>query len=326
MNYEEKYQEYIDFLEANGKESERRQANAFSAIGKYDYTDCNEAFIKNVVLSCTPQKGDKSVTNITYIMTRFAKYIGDKHLEQVIRNTDRSEIWDIAKEYMPDRYISYAEFREVIKKILVHEDNKVNLLNSEYYAALFWCIYEGIYSKDYSLLANLRASNINKRTIITYDNDGNDYKFVVPKELANLLIKLSKKDLWETTISNIGMIGKYQDSCFKICQRPSRNKQKNKERITDSYRTVYGNRHRTIVETYIKRKLSEQEVYVSGIMRRIVLKAEKYNINWKDIFKEHNRNSLHNNIILQELKHSNYQISIRSFREMVKNYLYVFDE
>lgn len=327
MNYKEKYQEFTESLKTNGKDSEYRQANIYSIIGEYDYTDCDKIFIEKVILSCNPQKGGKSIRPIAQIITHFARYIGDKHLENIARNVNRKEIWDKAKLYTSDRYISHKEFTKIIKMILSNKkDDNSNLLNSEYYAALFWCIYEGMYNNDYSLIANLRASNINKRTIITYDNDGNDYKFVVPKELANLLIELSEKVLWETTISNIEMIGKYQDSCFKICQRPSRNEQENRKRVTDSYQNNYCNRYRTIINTYLKRKLAPKELYISGIVHRIILRAKKENINCFEIFKENNRNSLHNIIILRELRDSNYQIPIRNFKEMIKDYLYVFDE
>ena len=326
MNYEEKYHEFTESLKANGKRSMYKQANAFSAIGKYDYTDCEKELIEQVVLACKPQKGYKSVSPIIQMIVYFAQFIGDKHLEETAHSVNRKKIWGEAEKTASKRYISHKEFMEVIRKILTYTDDETNLLNTEYYAALFWCIYEGVYNSDYSLLINMRTSNIDKKTITIYDNDEAEYKFVFPKKLINLLITIGEQNVWETTNATIPIKGKYQDSCFKISQRVVKGKNGNRVRVYNSYWVAYRHRYRTIVNTYIKRKLLPQELYVSGIMHRIILRAKKENIDWREIFKENNRDTKQNLIILQELKHSHYDVSIKRFREMVRDYLYVFDE
>lgn len=323
MNYTEKYQEFTEYLKESGKDSEFRQANAFSVIGEYDYTNCDEAFLEKVILNCKPQKSAKSVRPIVQLIIHFAKYIEDEYLEITARNIDRNKIWDKAKLDAPDCYISHKEFMEVIKEIFTHKDNEPTLFNPEYYASLFWCIYEGIYDKEFKLISNIRAKNINNQIIITFDDDGNEYRFVLPQRLVAMLVNLSDNDIWETT--NTKMHGKYFDSCFKICQRKKKKKENN-NKYNNSYYRFYTRRLNDVSKKYIKRKLSPQDIYVSGIMHRIILKAKEENIDWRDIFKPQSRNPRYGNIIAQELKNSNYQIPVRNFREKVKDYLYVFDE
>lgn len=325
MNYTEKYQEYLEYLENIGNKRELKQSTVYSKIGEYDYTDCDEEFVKQVIISCNPKKGEKSISPIKQVIINFAKFIGDNRLEYITRNINRKQVWDEVKDSAEDRYISHEEFEYVLKKIFDSDDVEPRLFNLKYYAALFWCTYEGIYNGDYSLISNLRACNINKRTITTYDNEGVEYKFILPKRLINLLLNLGEENIWEATNSNKRMSGKYSDSCFKICQRKKR-KSEDQVNQNEAYRFFYFEKLRTINKKYIKRKLSPKEIYVSGIMHRIVLRANKEGISLQDIFKPHSRNSRYKDIILQELQHSNYQIPIKNFREMVKDYLYVFDD
>ena len=325
MNYTEKYREYLEYLENIGNKSELKQSTVYSKVGEYDYTDCDEEFVKQVIISCNPKKGEKSINPIKQVIINFAKFIGDNRLEYIARNINRKQVWNEVKENAEDRYISHKEFEYVLKKIFNSDDVEPRLFNLKYYVALFWCTYEGIYNGDYSLISNLRTCNINKRTVTTYDNEGVEHKFILPKRLINLLIDLGEENIWETTNANQKMSGKYSDSCFKICQRKKK-KSEDEINIDESYRNFYLDKLGRINEKYIKRKLSSQEIYVSGIMHRIILRANKEGVSLQDIFKPHNRNPLHNSIILQELRHSNYHIPIKNFREMVKDYLYVFDE
>lgn len=325
MDYKQKYQEFIGSLNHNGKESAARQAKAFLSIGEYDYTNCDDELIKKVVLDCNPKSGEKSVTTIIQVMIKYAKFINDQYLVSILKNADRKEIWDAVKEKAPRRFISNKEFEKTLSQILKSESTKYRWYNAEYYAALFWCVYEGIYSKDYGLLKNVRASNINKTTVVTYDGDKNEYKFVLPQKLINMLLNLSLYTDWETSQGGYKMIGLYNDSCFKITQRPPR-KNNGTERATDSYRTNYRNKLTTLCKDCLNRCISPQEIYISGIMHRIILRAQQEGINWKDIFEPNNKNRFHSSIIAQELQHSYYNKSVRNFREMVKNYLDVFDE
>jgi len=330
MDYTEKYQEYLNYLEETGNASELKQAKAYKTVGKYNYTNCRENLIKEVIISCNPQKGRKSINPIIQVISNFAKYIGDNNLLQVVQSIDRDDVWNEVKGTVDDRFISHQEFEFVLNSVL-RNNSKYYFYNNEYFAALFWCIYEGIYNSDYSLLYNLRACNINGCNVTTYNKNGAEYKYVLPKKLVNILLELSDKDVWETSYANYDLIGEYPDCCFKKSHRTRKNDKeetadKEETNKTNTYVYFYRSRLRKINKEYIKRKLLPQEIFISGIMHRIILRAKEKHIKWQEIFRFKSKNSVYNNIIVQELERSHYKTSVKAFKEKVVDYLYVFEE
>lgn len=310
-----KYQNFIDSLDA---ESTIRIVKSLSKIGEYDYNNCNFSLVEEVVLSLNPNSL-KSITTICNIMCRYAKFIDDNHLYRTVQDLDRKTIWLKAKTMGHKKFLSHKQFKEVYHNIGMYEE-----YNALYYQTLFWCLYEGIYNNDMSVLKNLRAKDIVGNEITLREDNGNTYKLIVPQQLADDLIELSSYDTWERkgryeTPVRIKIKGLYPDSCFKVEHR--------KEDSKTTYSFSYYQKLRKIAKEYLEYNLLPLQIYISGIMYRIRLQLEKHNISLEDAFAYQSRDRLVGDIISQELKRCNYvNIKTGNFREIVNGYIEVFEE
>ena len=248
-------------------------------------------------------------------MGKYAEYLEDKRLCTMIQDMDRNALWRLAKPHAAKKFISNTMFENAYHDVGVYEE-----YNGFYQQTLFRCLYEGIYSDDMSVLKNLRASHINGNVVSLKDDNGASYDIVVSSKLASDLVKLAEIDVWERKnrhgTCRIKTVGLHEDSCFKVERRSGSSEY--------SYRFTYYRILRKIAKEYLGYNLLPLQLYVSGIMHRIGLELQKHDITIQEAFAPNNKSRTVNSVISQELKHSGYDIEVRSFREIVKGHLDVF--
>lgn len=307
-------EEFKRFVETLQAPNTIKVVTSLKVIGDYDYSNCTPTDLEKIILNMKPNS-PKAIITICYVMSLYARYLGNEKLYQMIQDVDRNKLWLKAKPNASRKFISHSLFTEVYHDIGVYEE-----FNSFYYQTLFRCLYEGIYNDDMSVVKNLRASNINGNIAVLYDDDGNSYKLQISNELANGLRELAMYDVWErknrSGICHIKLSGIYPDSCFKVEMR---------SRADDSsYRYSYYRSLRKISKEYLEYNLLPLQLYVSGIMYRIGLKFEEQDIDLEDAFSTHNRDRIVSGIIADELHRCNFKTEVKNFRQMVKGHLDVF--
>ncbi len=310
--------QYHNFIDSLDSENTVRIVKSLSKIGEYDYKSCDLDLVEEVILSLRPNSL-KSITTICNIICRYAKYIENDDLYDIVKDVDRRSIWERAKTQGHKKFISHKRFKEVYHDIGMYEE-----YNALYYQTLFWCLYEGIYNDDMSVVKNLRAKDIVGNEVTLREDNGNTYKLMIPQQLADDLVELSRYEVWERkgryeTPVKIKLKGIYPDSCFKVERR--------KEDSATTYYYSYYQKIRKVAKEYLEYNLSPFHLYVSGIMFRIRLELEKNNNNLKTAFAFQSKDRLVASIISDELKRCNYtNIRINNFREMVDSYIEVFEE
>lgn len=308
--------DYNTFIDDIGSENTAKIARSMSVIGEYDYADVDPVMIDEVVLSMRP-KSPKDITTSLYVMSLYAKHIGNDDMEYMIRGADRNLIWEKAKPMAPKKFISKDEFDYVCSEIIKRSDN-----NSEYYVALFSAVYNGIYSDDLSVLKNLRSSDVHGNAVdMTYSN-GEKHTIEVPDELSERLVHLGDVHHWWRNNRygsyKISTSGEYKDSCFKVEKRNGTDEY--------TYRYSYYRALRKVANEYIGRKITPLQLYVSGIMYRISLGLAEHGISLSDAFSDDNRSKEVASVVGMELDKTGYDIEIRNFREIVKGHIDVFSD
>lgn len=292
----------------------QKVARSLRKLGEYDYSNITSIEVEQIILDMKPNS-PKAITTICYIMSLYAKYIGNDDLYYIIHDLDRMAIWIIAKNNADKKFISHDTFENVYHDIEMYED-----YNAFYQQTLFRCLYEGIYNDDMSVIKNLRASDVNENIVTLRDDDGVEHDLCISDKLANDLKHLGDLDVWERKnrygAFNLKIDGLYPDSCFKVENRKGSSEY--------SYRYSYYRILRKISKEYVGYSLLPLQLYVSGIMYRIGLKLNELGICIEDAFSDGNRNKAINKIIRDELGRCNCDTEVRNFREMVKGHLDVF--
>lgn len=308
-----------EFLEIQNKKN-RVALSLFNKLRALGYGDDfldiyqDSAVIEQIILELHPTSV-RSITTICSLVGSYAKFIGNDNAYQAIKSIDRNLLWKKAKPNATPKFISHELYLSVLHDIDMFEET-----NALYYQTLFRVVYEGIYSTDMSVLANLRASDIHNNIVELRTDEGYSYKIMLPEDLIEDLKELAESDEWErknsSGIYKIKVSGKYPDSCFKI---------ENRKGASDTtYRFGYYNKLRKVAKEYIEYNISPSQLFISGIMYRICLELKNKNISIEDAFADENRNRTVANIITKELSRCEYNIPVRAFREQVIGYLEVF--
>ena len=264
----------------------------------------------------------KEIITICYVFGLYGKWLQERgivdndNFYQMVQSLDKKLLWKKSKPNAKKKFISYKQYKRVIKDIATFEE-----YNALYYELLFSCIYSGIYSDDLSVIKNLRKSNINNDgTILLQENNGHTYKFKVTEKLAQDLKKLADINEWQRpnrfSVCNVEMRGAYPDSVFKIEHRSTAS--------NDSYKFSYYARLRKIAKEYLEYSLLPLQLYTSGIMQRIKAELEKNNISLEEAFAQNSRDKMAHQIISKELIRCNSGIEVGNFRELVKGHLDAF--
>lgn len=284
-----------------------------SSLGEFDYTDCDVGLVEKAILNTNP-KSEKGITTACNILKKYAEYLGNKNLLRIVDSIDRKELWIKAKPDILQKFISHKQYEDVCHDISLWEEH-----NALYYETLFMAIYEGIYSKDMSVLKNLRAKDIEDNKVIINPDVGENYTLNISKELANKLCELSEVSTWEQTgrygYIQFQLIGDFKDTCFKTVQRADKNES-----------SFYYRRLRKIATNYVEYPLRPYELFVSGLVYRISEELKANGITLQEAFSTHYRSPNVRNIFVNELSRCHYSNTVSNFREMIMNYLDVFLE
>jgi hypothetical protein len=261
----------------------------------------------------------KEIVTVCYILGSYSKWlkeqgiINNDNLYQIVNSLDKKLLWKKCKPNAKKKFISYKDYKRVIKDIATYEE-----YNALYYELLFSCIWHGIYNDDLSVIKNLRTSNIgNDGIVILEEDNGHTYKFKIPEKLASDLKQLANINIWNRPnrfgICNVDMRGSYPDSVFKIENRSTAS--------NESFRFTYYSKLRKIAKEYVGHSLLPLQLYTSGIMHRIKVELNKNNISLEEAFAQNSRNKMAHLIISKELVRCNSSIEVGNFRELVKGHL-----
>ena len=278
----------------------------------------NQMELEQFILDRKPSS-PKEIITIVYVLSSYVKWLKEQNiidndnLYQILQSLDKKLLWKKSKPNAKKKFISYEQYRRVIKDIATYEE-----YNSLYYETLFSCIYEGIYNDDLSVIKNMRASDINDDGIITLNEDnGHTYKLKISERLAKDLKQLASINTWQRRnrfgTCNVDMRGTYSDSVFKIENRSTAS--------NDSYRFTYYAKLRKIAKEYLEYTLLPLQLYTSGVMHRIKIELNKNGIPLEEAFAQNSRNRMAHLIISKELIRCNSSIEVGNFRELVKGHL-----
>lgn len=308
-------EQYIGSIESINSQKVAKHVlkNVSDNIENYSQMEL-EQFILNIKPS-----SPKEIITIVYVISSYAKWLKEQgiidndNFYQMAQSLDKKLLWKKSKPNAKKKFISYEQYKRVIKDIATYEE-----YNSLYYETLFTCIYEGIYNDDLSVIKNMRASNINDDGTITLNEDnGHTYKLKISERLAKDLKQLASINTWQRRnrfgICNVDMRGVYSDSVFKIENRSTAS--------NDSYRFTYYAKLRKIAKEYLEYTLLPLQLYTSGIMHRIKTELDKNGITLEEAFAQNSRNRMAHLIISKELIRCNSSIEVGNFRELVKGHL-----
>lgn len=264
----------------------------------------------------------KDIMTSSYVLSLYSKWLFENgialndNLYQMFRSVDKKLLWKKAKGKAKKKFISFNEYKEIIKAIETYEEH-----NALYYSLLFQCVYEGIYNQDLSVLKNLRRSDIDEGVVTLTEDNQHVYKIKVSEKLCDDLIKLSNTNIWYRNnrfgVCSVPMRGVYPDSVFRI---ESRNTSSN-----GSYKFTYYSKLRKVSSEYIGYSVSPLCLFASGLMYRIKTELEKNDISLKEAFGDNARNRTAHMIIEKELIRSNSAIELTNFRELIKSHIDIFE-
>ena len=292
-----------------------------SSLGEFDYTDCDVGLVEKSIINATHIINEKSITTTCNVLKKYAEYLGNTRLISIVDNINRKELLIKMKKIKSDyvrKFISHKQYNDICHDIDVWE------CNAEYLKTLFMAIYEGVYSKDMSVLKNLRAVDVEDNKVTLNPDVGESYTLNISKELANKLCKLSEVDTWEQKIrgghfGKMPLVGDFYDTCFKTPQRTA-------QRSTTNAATSYYRRIRKIASVYVEYSLRPYELFVSGLVYRISEELKANGITLQEAFSTHYRSPKVRNVFVNELSRCHYSNTVSNFREMIMNYLDVFLE
>lgn len=310
-----KFYEFVSSISSTKSQSVYK---LYSSLGDYNYTNCDVDFVEKVIIDANP-KNIKNITNICGVLKKYAVFINDKNLVNVIEKIDRHKLWKTIKQRGVKKFISYQQYQNICHDIDMWEEH-----NSLYYKTLFMAVYEGIYSnysQNTSVIRNLRSGDVEDGIVILRPDDEESYALKISKELSDNLIELSSINIWEQTgrcgTTQHKLSGDYLDTIFKT---------KKTKNATNREFEFYYRRLNKIAKNYIEYPLTAYELFISGLMHRIVVKLKATGITVQEAFKMNNRNKEVKKIFSDELTRCHYTNTFGNFRELVEGYLDVFDE
>ena len=280
----------------------------------------NALDLEQFVLSREPNS-PKAIVTICYVLGLYARWLQEEGLGdgdalyELVQSLDKKNLWKHAKPTARQKFITHSQFCRVISDIGLYEE-----FNQLYYQTLFRCVYEGIYNDDMSVLKNLRGSDVRDEYVTLHEDNGHTYTLKVSSQLAADLVQLSEQRIWERKnrygICRIHMRGLYADSVFKIEERKS-----SSPSTQDSYKFTFYAKLRKIADEYLEFRILPFQLYISGIMYRIILRLNQNGVSMTEAFADNSRNRKAFGIITAELSRCNYTSEIGNFREIVKGHL-----
>lgn len=311
------FQNFLDFLKEEGtKDSVINVYKSLKWLSEHDYTNYSIADIENMLINQKITSYSKFIIHYR-ALSSYLKYIGNIRLYDELNNTYMDDLWFKIKPKTSGKYISYDDYLTICKDIENFEE-----YNALYQLTLFQCVYEGIYCGDFSVLYNLRASDVDETNNIVTLRNSEDEMYTIPisNDLANNLITLSREPYWYSKNRNCDeckfmMKGNFADSCLKVVTR----KENYKERSSMYLRII-----KKVSDEYTDKKLSAKRIFVSGLIKRIKDELDIYNITLEDAFSFWCANRIVHKIINDICNQYHYcenQQGINLLRRMLKGFI-----
>ena len=308
----ENYQKYMDMI--TNEHTRKNSKFYFDALDKYniDVSSDNISSLEQLE-NMFVQLGFNSFNSIISFRTLLKSYsifINDKPLFNLIRKIDIYRIFELTQGNMKHTYLSQSEFQDVYNAIGAYDEDTF-YYNSVYYQSLFWAVYAGIFNDGLSVLKNLRASDIDGNTITLRDDNDEEWKLDIPKQLVLDFITLVNDSVWRRRNRNglceIHTEGLFYDSIFKVDIRSPNSKY--------SYSSTYYTMLRRIAVEYLGYTLAPKNLFISGIINRI---KEQYGKS-DELFVEGIKTSdpVLVDIFNQEAKRCHYNIAFWNFRQTI---------
>ena len=193
----------------------------------------------------------------------YAKFCGYENSVKIMNDFD---IESFSDDSVKPIYISHDRLTRDLREV-----DRSDELNAFYYTTLARAIYYGIWSKDYTVLNNLRAKDINDKIgeIKLRDDNGHEWRITIPRSLAYDLIDLSEDTKWDK-LNRGGLISSNDFDCTiadRVFKRIAFGKYKGSanEGFTNSFRLKLRHLFKDILEYNI----TPQNLFYSGMFYQI---------------------------------------------------------
>ena len=262
---------------------------------------------------------NKKCQNIKYALLVYAKDTGNEEACNMLNDMDNKRTWLMCKPMVKEdtiRFITHEEYLEAVDEIEKHEP-----INDLFLSTLFMCVYEGIYTKDFSVLINLKASDIDdKNNVTVYDDLGNNWKISITTRLRlkikELAIQQEREVMYGGKLAIKSTIGDYPDTVFKALLTK---KTPGHETKINLYKKL-----NYIVKEYIEHELPPYHLYISGIMYRMAMEFHLNNKDILDVFLSKRSTKENYTIIKKVLDDSHYPGDFYQLKQLVQGYVSMF--
>jgi hypothetical protein len=260
-------------------------------------------------------------------------FLDEKFFDGLKVNND--DVWKDARERTNSNDRPLISHDNYVR--LINDINKYEELNKTFYLALLESIYEGVYCKNFSTLANLCKGDLDKKANcinvkinqdITKENETEEFTLDLGENKTLIrrlmfLCDLGEEEYWErrNRYSNfrVPASGIKKSSCFKI-----ENKKIFEHTIVDMCRYLM-KKSTMILHAYGYKRMNAQRLYISGIMYRIKRNINDTMVSSISEALEDNDNLVFRGIVEEELKRVHYDTTYFAFRDQVVSNADIFD-
>lgn len=113
--------DFDGFLDTFESENTAKVVRSLRKIGEYDYSRCTPILLEGIILGLKPNS-QKAITTIVYILSLYARYLGNNDMLNMIQDIDRNVIWSLAKPNAEKKFISHVEFLRAYNDIEKYEE------------------------------------------------------------------------------------------------------------------------------------------------------------------------------------------------------------
>lgn len=259
--------------------------------------------------------GITEVRNLKGSTTKYAEFYGYNDFLKVAEQVEPLKVWEMycTSGLKKQRFISKYAFEKLLMEIHSEKERNTEILNSEYRVALLRCIYEGVWSDDWSVIINLRGQDVHGNVVTVRPDNREPFELTVSEELAVSLIKLSGSNSLErrnrSGMFPIPAYGKYHDSCFKLENR--------KDEDIDRKQCYW----RAIKKVYeavgFEPRIKPRQLYVSGLIEKVKNELEKNGIALEQVFVYRGRHKAGIEIVKRVMDEHGYPYSYVDLSKMI---------
>lgn len=236
----------------------------------YDLSYNGFEFLENVsedeLTAILTQLQLPSVDRIKRCIVYFKMYVKFCGYDNSLKILNDFNYDSFSDESVKPIYISHERLTRDLREI-----DRSDELNAFYYTTLARAIYHGIWSKDYTILENLRAKDINDKTgeVRLRDNNGHEWTIIIPRSLAYDLVDLSEDTKWDK-LNRGGLISTNEFDCTiadKVFKRIVYGKYKGSE--NEGFINSYRLKLRHLFKDVLEYNITPQNLFFSGMFYHI---------------------------------------------------------